>query len=92
MAPSKCDGVKSTNMGIADNSERSVFRSMLGLGRTGDRSRALEYVTVMKTFIEILSHDRNHRRVESSRKPQLDLLERDEARVNVQIVEYDRLQ
>jgi hypothetical protein len=34
VAPSKHDGAGSSGMGIADNGEGSVFRSMLGLGRT----------------------------------------------------------
>jgi len=35
----------------------------------------------MKMFTEILSQDRNHKRVEPIRKPQLDLLERDVTKV-----------
>jgi hypothetical protein len=34
VAPSQRDGAGSSRVGIAGHGERSVFRSMLGLGRT----------------------------------------------------------
>ena len=38
VAPSKRDGAGSTGMGVANHGERSVFGSMLGLGRTTSRA------------------------------------------------------
>src|SRR5215831_4368664 len=37
VAPTKRDGVGSSRVGVADHGERSVLRSMLGLGTTSNR-------------------------------------------------------
>jgi hypothetical protein len=43
LAPNECDGVGSSRMGLADHRERSVFRSMLGMGRTVGRTSGAEF-------------------------------------------------
>jgi hypothetical protein len=34
VAPSKCDGVGSSHMGVAHYGQRSILESVLGMGRT----------------------------------------------------------